>query len=231
MISILQRFLAESPILAIFVVFWVGTIASLSSCTLVRVPVVFGYVAGTSDSKKKSILLAILFALGCIVSYTILGILLGFVGNITLRLVRVSKYIFWALGALLFLTGLFVSGLINLNILPSHFHIGDRFRKAGFLGAFLFGIVFAFLEMPACPCCGSFLLIIAGTVIAKGSTLYSLIIFLSFAIGQSFPLLVIAWSTSLVDYLMPKMARFEGYIKLVAGNVLIVLSIYFLITA
>ena len=39
MTSILQRFLTESPFLAIFVVFWVGAIASLGSCTLVRMPI------------------------------------------------------------------------------------------------------------------------------------------------------------------------------------------------
>ena len=43
MTSILQRFLTESPFLAVFVVFWVGAIASLGSCTLVRMPIVLGY--------------------------------------------------------------------------------------------------------------------------------------------------------------------------------------------
>jgi hypothetical protein len=39
MISILQKFLTESPFWAVFVVFWVGAIASLGSCTLVRLPI------------------------------------------------------------------------------------------------------------------------------------------------------------------------------------------------
>jgi len=232
MTSILQKFLTESPFLAIFVVFWVGAIASLGSCTLVRMPIVLGYVAGTSNSRKRSFILTLMFVLGSILSYMILGALLGIIGNFAIRLVRISRYIFCILGILLFFAGLFISGLINLKSLSSHHHAKSRFRNVGFLGAFLFGVVFTFLEMPACPCyCGALLLVIAGIVIPKGSIFYSMIIFLSFAIGQCIPLLAVGSSASLVKYLTPKIARFDGHVRLVAGNVLMVLGIYFLTTA
>jgi len=231
MTSILQKFLTESPFLAVFVVFWVGTVASLGSCTLVRMPVVLGYVAGASDSRKRSFILVLLFVLGSIFSYTILGILFGAIGNFAIKLVQISKYIMWVLGILMLLTGLFISGLIKLKAFSSHHHIKSRFRNASFLGAFLFGLIFALLEMPACPCCGAFLIVIAGIVIAKGSIFYSMIIFMSFAMGQSIPLLAIGSSTSLIKYLTPKIARFEGHIRLVAGNMLIILGIYFLVVA
>ncbi len=154
MTQILQQYLAESPVLAIFVVFWAGAVASLGSCTVIRMPIVLGYVAGASDSRNRSLFLSVLFILGCILSYTILGIFFGFIGNVAIRLVQISKYVFWVLGGLLFLVGLFISGLISLKFLSSHRHIKNRF-KASFIGAFLFGIVFALLEMPSCPSCGS----------------------------------------------------------------------------
>ena len=231
MASTLQRFLAESPFLAIFVAFWVGAIASLGSCTLIRLPIVLGYVAGTSDSRRRSIFLTVLFVLGCILSYTALGAFFGFIGNMAVRLVQISKYVFWGLGIILLFMGLLVSGLISLKNLSSHFHIRNRFKNASYMGAFIFGIIFALLEMPACPCCGAILLIIAGTVIAKGSPLYSMTIFMSFAIGQSIPILLIGSSTSLIKYLTPRISRFEGYVKLAAGNILMVLGIYFLVAA
>lgn len=230
MTQILQQYLAESPVLAIFVVFWAGAAASLGSCTLIRMPIVLGYVAGASDSRNRSLFLSVLFVLGCILSYTILGIFFGFMGNVATRLVQISKYVFWALGGLLFLVGLFISGLISLKSLSSHRHIKNRFG-AGSIGAFLFGIVFALLEMPSCPACGALLLIIGAAAAAKGSVLYSMVVFLFFAIGQSIPLLLVGSSASLVKYLSPGISRFEGYIRLAAGNVLIVLGIYFLIAA
>lgn len=230
MTSILQKFLTESPFLAVFVVFWVGAIASMGSCTIIRMPVVLGYVVGASDSRKRSFLLTLLFVMGSIFSYTMLGMLFGVIGNFALRLVQISKYVLWTLGGLLFFIGLFVSGLINLKIFSSHHHVGNRFRNVSFFGAFLFGLVFALLEMPACPCCGALLLVIAGLVIPKGSVFYSMIIFMFFAIGQSIPLLAVGSSAGLVKYLTPRITRFEGHIRLVAGNVLIVLGIYFLTT-
>jgi len=230
MTQILQQYLAESPVLAILVVFWAGAIASLGSCTLIRMPIVLGYVAGASDSRNRSLFLSILFVLGCILSYTILGIFFGFIGNIAVRLVQISKHVFWALGGVLFLVGLLISGLISLKSLSSHRHTRNRL-KPSFIGAFLFGIVFVFLEMPSCPSCGAVLLIIATAVGAKGSVFYSMIIFLVFAMGQSIPLLLVGSSASLVKYLSPRISRFEGYIRLAAGNVLMVLGIYFLIVA
>ena len=194
-------------------------------------PIVLGYVAGASDSRKRSFLLSLLFIMGCVFSYTILGVLFGTIGNFALRLIQISKYVLWTLGVLLFLTGLFISGLINLKILSSHHHIKNRFKNASSLGAFAFGLAFALLETPACPCCGAMLLIISGIVIAKGSTLYSIAIFMSFAMGQSIPLLAIGSSASLVKYLTPKIAGLEEYIRLAAGNVLMILGIYFLIVA
>ena len=195
-------------------------------------PIVLGYVAGASDSRKRSFLLTLLFVLGSILSYMIVGMLFGIIGNFAFKLVRISKYVFWTLGIMLFLTGLFISGLVRLKRLSFHRHAKSRFKNMGFLGAFLFGVIFTFLEMPACPCyCGALLLVIAGVVIPKGSIFYSTIIFLSFVMGQCLPLLAVGSSASLVKYLSPKIARFDGYIRLVAGNVLMVLGIYFLITA
>ena len=232
MTSILQKFLNESPFLAIFVVFWVGAIASLGSCTLLRMPALLGYVAGTSDSRRRSFFLSLFFVLGSILAYMVLGTLFGVVGNFAIRLVGVSKYIFWALGIMLFVTGLFISGLIRLKAFSEHHHIKSRFKSASSLGAFLFGMIFTFLEMPTGPCyCGALLLVIAGIVIQKGSIFYSMIIFLSFAIGQCAPLLAVGSSASLVKYLTPKITRFEGHVRLVAGNILMIIGIYFLVTA
>ncbi|MCG2713520.1 MAG: hypothetical protein L6308_01570 [Candidatus Omnitrophica bacterium] len=60
MTNTLQTIITKSPILAIFIVFWAGFIASLSSCTIIRIPIVFGYVSGAShDTKRKSFLSAV----------------------------------------------------------------------------------------------------------------------------------------------------------------------------
>ena len=89
LIQTIQQAMTETPVMAVFVVFWAGALASLSSCTLVRIPVVLGYMSGTTDSKGKSILMTLLFISGLIFSYTIFGVMLGFVGNLTYNLIKI----------------------------------------------------------------------------------------------------------------------------------------------
>ena len=231
MFSFVEKALINTPIVAILVVFWAGALASMSSCTLVRIPVVSGYIAGASRSKKKAILLSLSFVIGLIVSYTILGVLLGFVTNFSGMLIKVSRHIYLLLGGLLIVSGLFLSGLVGGKEMGCKNIAPDKFKNAGYFGAFIFGTIFAFLEMPACPCCSSVLIIIASIVVLKGSFLYSLIIFISFAIGQSFPILLIGSSTGLIKYLTPKVEKSEAWIRLIAGNILIVLGICFMVIA
>jgi len=227
----IEKIILNTPIMAIFIVFWAGVVASMSSCTFVRIPVISGYVAGASHSKKKAFLITISFVAGLIVSYTMLGISIGMIGNFTGILINASKVIYRLLGIFLIVSGLFFSGLIEIRP-KRHADIStEKFKKKGYLGAFLFGVVFAFLEMPACPCCSSVLLVISSVVVLKGSFAYSLMIFFSFALGQSFPILLIGSSTGILKYLTPKIEKSEEWIKFIAGNVLIVLGICFFIIA
>jgi cytochrome c biogenesis protein CcdA len=214
-------------------VFWAGFIASLSSCTIIRIPIVFGYVSGAShDTKRKSFLLAACLALGLITSYTFLGIALILLKNLAFSLVFISRYLYILLGFVLFIFGFFYSGLVKIGKTHhSYCEMHTRIKKRSFIGSFLFGVMFAFLEMPACPCCASVLFVIASIVGFWDSWFYSFIIFLSFAIGQSMPILLIGSSASLVKHLAPKVQSLERYTQFAAGNILIAIALFFFILA
>jgi thiol:disulfide interchange protein DsbD len=234
-ISTIERLFSESPPV-LFIVFWIGAATSLSSCTVLRLPVVMGYVAGSGSSKGRALVLTALFTLGLIITYVLLGTVTAFTGGVIHKVVQINKYIFWLLGAVLFATGLLVSGVISVRFLPKGCRrIASGLSAASFPGAFLFGGLFGLLVMPACPCCGAGLLVLAGIVVAKHmSWSYSLAVFASFALGQSFPALAVGVLTSLlkpdlIRKLRTRMCSIEQRIQLVAGNVLMVLGIYFVI--
>ena len=204
-----------------------GAVASLSSCTIARLPVLLGLVSSTSQSKHRGFLLSIAFSFGLIISYTVIGILFGAIAHIASKLVAISEYLYLILGLLMILGGLFFAGLIPLGAEG----IGASCQKAvkgvkTLPSAFIFGMLFAFLEMPACPCCGAVLLLIASLIAIKGSLLYSGVVFLSFALGQSLPILVIGFSTSILKHLLPKTQKLEGIISFCVGNILIVSGIF-----
>jgi thiol:disulfide interchange protein DsbD len=236
MVSSIQKVIAEAPLMAIFLVFWAGALASLSSCTIVRVPVALGFIAGAAESKKKALLVTVLFVSGLVAAYTVLGMFLGMVGRLAFTIIQCNKYIFYLLGFLILVAGLFISGLLKIRHLPRIFQFRENFQHVTLFGAFIFGTFFALVEMPTCPCCGGILLMLATLVVTHNLAPYAVIIFMSFALGQSFPVLAVALSASLVKtdlimFLASKIRRIEDHITFVAGNMLITLGIYYLIVA
>jgi cytochrome c biogenesis protein CcdA len=220
---------------ALFLVFWIGAIASVSSCTLVRLPVVMGCVAGPGTSKKHGIFLTVLFSLGLVISFVVLGSITAFTGGVIHKVLAANKYIFWVLGIVLFGAGVWISGLMSLRSLPDQWQgIENRLRKRGAVGTFLLGIVFGLLETPACPCCGAGLLVLAGVVVAKDLSFFGLLLFASFALGQSVPVLAVGVLTGLVKSDLVRRVRthvcsIEQRIQLITGNVLMVLGVYLII--
>jgi cytochrome c biogenesis protein CcdA len=236
MISSFQKLIADSPFLAIFLIFWAGALASLSSCTIVRVPVALSFIAGAAESKKKALLVTVLFVSGLIVTYTVFGLFLGIVGRLAYTIVQCNKYIFYLIGFLLFVTGLFISGLVKIKHLPHILQFRESFHHITLIGVFFFGTLFALLEMPTCPTCGGILLMLASLVVTHDLGHFSILIFVSFALGQSFPVLAVSLSASLLktDIIMllaSKIQRIEDHIDFVAGNILMTLGIYYLVVA
>ena len=91
MLDTLEKLLIESPILALGVIFWIGAVTSLSSCTAIRLPIVLGYVAGSGQSRKRSLLLTSLFLFGLVASYVAIGAAVASVGGMVNQLVNTSR--------------------------------------------------------------------------------------------------------------------------------------------
>lgn len=236
MVSDIQKLIADTPLLMVVVIFMVGVLTSLSSSTIVRVPVALGFIAGATESKKKALSVTFLFVFGLVAAYTVLGMFLGTVGRVAFTIVQFNKYIFYLLGFLLFVFGLFIAGLLKIKHLPDVLQFRESFKHVTLFGAFLFGTFFALIEMPTCPISAGLLLMLASLIVTHNLAQYSIAIFVSFAIGQSLPVLAVALSASLVKtdvimFLASKIQRVEDHIDLIAGNMLIVFGIYYLVIA
>jgi cytochrome c-type biogenesis protein len=236
MVSSIQKVIAETPLLVALIVFCAGALSSLSSSTIVRVPVALGFIAGATESKKNALLVTVLFVSGLIVAYTVLGMFLGVVGRFAFTIVQVNKYVLYLIGLLLLVFGLFISGLFKLKRLPRIFRFHESFRHVTLIGAFAFGTLFAWLEMPTSPVCGGILLMLSSLVVTHDLAHYAILIFVSFALGQSLPVLAVALSTSLIKtdiimFLISKIQQIEDHINFVAGNILMTLGVYYLVIA
>jgi len=220
----------EGSPLTFFLVFLGAGLLSLSSCTLVRVPVVLGYIGGVSSSKKASFFILSGFIGGLVIAYTFLGIILGLGIHFLYTSIRITTYFYFISGLLL--VGI---GLALLDFLPFFNFSQTRcrlrqkdFKKVNFFTALFFGIIFAFFEAPVCPCCGPVLLIIASLVFIRGNLFYALSIFLTYALGQSFPIFLIGLFGSILRFTLPHMETLETYIQAISGTLLFCLGVYLL---
>ncbi len=231
----IDKLISESPVWALCVVLWLGATASLGSCAVVRLPLVIGCVAGPGLSKKRGVLVAALIAIGLVLSYVLLGLVLMQSGGGAGKLLHFNKYVFWVLGVLLILTGLWVSGLFSTRLWPERWRgLGARLQKATLPGTVFLGVLSGLLVVPGCPSCGESLLALAGMIAAQKLSVYGLLLFASFAVGQSLPVLGVGVLTALVKPDVIHKARtricsLEHRMQLVAGNVLMILGFYLIV--
>jgi cytochrome c biogenesis protein CcdA len=230
-----ENLVSESPLWALCVVFWFGAMASLGSCTAIRLPIVISCVAGAGTHKKRAVVLTCLFAVGVVASYVLLGALMMTAGGIVGKLLHINRYFYWLLGVLLILTGLFVSGLISTHLLPEKWRVlGSKLQKGKLVGMLLLGVLCGLLVAPGSSSCGVGLLTLARIAVAEKLSAYGLLMFVSYAIGQSLPILGVGVLTALVKPDVIGKARshicsLEQRIQLVAGNALMVLGIYLIV--
>jgi len=215
--------------------FVAGTAVSLSLCAVVRLPIVLAYVAGAARSKWHGVVLSILFVSGLIAGMGLLGITATSADEGLRRILYVNRYLFWVLGAALFVAGVLFSGLISPTLLPARWQrAAQRLAKTSSPGAFLLGSAFGLLQTPTCPDCGTAIETLSGA--AGGSVLQGLVLFMVFAAGQGVIMLAVGVLFSLLmPRLLPtlrtRMCSIEERIQLLAGNMLMILGIYFVIVS
>ncbi len=211
------------------VVFWAAAVLSLVSCTVIRIPVIVGLIGGATDSKKKAFLLTLSFVSALVLSYTILGILLGYMESFAAKMIGVSRYIYYFAGIAIMAVGLRMSGLIKAGFLEAAAARAFDIRQKGIAGAFIFGLMFVLFEAPTCPVCGPFLIIIVGLGIVKSNFWYAVALFFTYALGQSLPILLVGVFSGIVKYLHPKVEAVERVAPVIGGNILIAVGILLLV--
>ena len=213
----------------LFIVFWAAAILSLASCTIVRIPLIVGLIGGASTSKKKAFLLTLSFVSALVLSYTLMGILFALVSGFAGHMMKISRYFYYFAAIIVLLVGIQMSGLVKFNFFQKAIARVFQPRHGGMLGAFLFGLIFVLFEAPTCPVCGPFLLAIAGLGIIKENFFYCVLLFFTYALGQSLPIILVGIFSGIVKYISPKVAVVEKVASIIGGNILILLAIFLFI--
>jgi cytochrome c-type biogenesis protein len=217
--------LESHSLLAFLGAFGAGSITAVAPCSLISVPLLVGSsVAMNQDLKGKKRVFymyafATLFALGVMVSFSILGYIVakfgGFFSIAPMWAYAVAAFMSILIG--LYAWGLF--GEVNKSAIMVHL------IKYRLLGGFLIGIIFGLVSTP----CASAPLIAIVTVAANSGYVYSYGLILTFALGHSLLLLAAGISVGFAQSITSNstLAKFSTYLNKGFALMLIAFGIYF----
>ncbi len=187
--EVLQNILESSqiPLLSAFLL---GLMTAISPCPLATNITAIGFISKDIVSKRKVFINGLVYTLGRAISYTTIGLFFYF-GTSQLEFSGFLQE--WGeklLGPLLIIIGLFMLGIIKINI-PAIHKLTEKMENRsdkGFWSVLLLGIVFA---LAFCPYSGVlyFGMLIPMTI-SSASGLFLPIVF---AIATGIPVIIFAW--------------------------------------
>lgn len=235
MVSAFDPTLTQTPEMTLAFATGMGVVASLHVCAAARLPILAAYLASAGGTRKHSLTLTILFALGLAAGTVLVGLTAMPMADGVHRAFQVNKCLFWILGSCLAVVGVLISGLVNLQFVPEKWRsVAERLVRTDGLGALLLGVALGLLQIPACPTCRAELLSVVESTAVGGLPSCNLILLLGFTAGQScvvlsLGVLISLLRPSLLTWLRTRMCSIEQRLQLLIGNMLVVLGIYFFV--
>ncbi|MFI3322700.1 MAG: aromatic aminobenezylarsenical efflux permease ArsG family transporter [Rikenellaceae bacterium] len=224
--------LLDSSTTPIFTAFLLGLLTAVSPCPLATNITAIGFISRDLESRRRIFWGGILYTLGRILSYTILGIILITIvreGSSFFQLQKtISKYGELLISPALILIGLFMlfSEKINLPSFGFNGSAGDKLKNRGGVGALLLGVLFA---LAFCPTSGVFYFGMLIPMAAASTAGYFMPVV--FAIATALPVIIVAWvlaySVGGIGKLYNRIKIFQKWFSLIVALIFIVVGIYY----
>lgn len=217
----------ELPMLAAFAL---GLLTAVSPCPLATNITATAYIAKTINSRRKVLLSGILYTLGRMFSYTLIGAVIYF-GISKFEIAKIfqgngEKFI----GPVMIIIGLIMLNVIKLNFISGGIltdKLSDKFKSKGLLGSFLLGALFA---LAFCPYSGAlFFAVLIPMTLTAGAGLALPVVF---SIGTGLPVIlfsfIIAFSVEKLGVYFKAITKFEKVMRILAGITFIITGLYYL---
>lgn len=227
--------LLDSTNIPLLTAFLLGILTAISPCPLATNITAIGYISKDIESKHRIFLGGILYTVGRIVTYTVLGFILIPIlreGASMFAIQKaVSKYGEMIIAPALVLIGLFMLFGSKLNLPKFGFNGGDsgRLKSRGGIGALLLGVLFS---LAFCPTSGVFYfgMLIPMSAAETGGYLLPVV----FAIATGLPVIIVAWilaySVAGLGKFYNRMQTFQKWFSKIIAVLFIVVGIYYAVT-
>ncbi len=207
---------------------WLGILTAISPCPLATNIAAVSYIGARIKDKNTVILSGVLYSLGRAVIYTAIAFAAVKSSESVPAITDfINRYINKILGFLLIITGMFLTGLINIG-LPS-VSVPEKWQKnfgnGGPAGAFVLGMLFA---LAMCPVSAAIFFLSFIPIAIKAQSTVMLPV--AYGIGTGAPVAVFAFAAALgakvIGSMYKNTAAFEKNAQLVTGIVFMLAGIF-----
>lgn len=204
--------------------FFLGVIGAVAPCQLTSNISAITIYGNKSLVEKVPWLHVLLFVLGKLVVFSVLGIIIWLLGQeVYSTLSQVLPVIRKVIGPMLIIIGLFMLGLFQWTKIWRIFNLPTKVFKDSYLGSFLMGVSFT---LAFCPT--MFVLFLLTLMPIVLITSYGVMLPAVFGIGTSLPLLVVIfliWYFGASGAILKKSRKVGAIIQTVAGLLLLIIGV------
>jgi cytochrome c-type biogenesis protein len=227
--DILNQWLDNSQ-LPLFSAMLLGLMTAISPCPLATNITAIGFISKDIKSRRKVLYNGIIYTLGRSVTYVGLGLILfaGF-GQLGLP-ATITIYGEKLIGPLLLVIGIFMLGLIKIQI-PGIAFLTERMEnshKGSFISVLLLGIVFA---LAFCPYSG--VLYFGALIPMSIGSSQGILMLMVFALATGLPVILFAWllafSVNKVGTIYNGIKNFEKWFRKIVALLFVLTGLYYIV--
>lgn len=208
---------------------WLGVLTSISPCPLATNIAAISYIGRKVGDSRQVFLSGLLYTLGRTLAYLVLAfVLVASVLSVPQISQFLQKYMHLVLGPILVVVGMFLLGLIELNMGGQGMGEGlqKRVDALGIWGALLLGVVFA---LTFCPTSAA---LFFGSLVPLSLKVNSSVMLPAvYGIGTALPVMVfavlLATSAQSVGKAYNVLAKIEWWARMLTGWIFVLVGIYF----
>lgn len=204
--------------------FFLGLVGAVAPCQLTSNISAITIYGNRSLVDKVPWLHVVLFVLGKIVVYSVLGIVIWLLGKeVYGTLSQIMPIIRKVIGPLLIFIGLFMIGLFQWTKTWQIFNLPTEKFKDSYLGSFLMGVSFT---LAFCPT--MFVLFLLTLMPVVVITSYGAVLPAVFGIGTSLPLLIVIfliWYFGAIGAILKRSRKIGAITQKIAGLLLLIIGI------
>lgn len=214
----------QGAVVTFGLIFLGGIITSIGPCNLAMIPLLVGYVGGTTTpNRSRAFTLSLGFAIGLATTFMLLGIAAALIGNAFTGLIDWGYYL---LAVVCFLLAMRMLGALDIQIPNYISQFREQIGWRGLPGAFVLGLVSGLV---ASQCATPVLLAVLTYVMVQQAAVgYGAALLFVYALGRGLPIVLAGTFTGALKQMRQSSDRWATVLETGSGLIMMGMGLYFL---